>query len=146
MNTQRLTIKSQELISAMQALAGDHGHQEIRDLHLLAAMLAQPEALIHPLLAKLEIPETELAAALSQALNRLPRVSGAQAYAAQEILDILHAAEKEADRLGDDYISGEHILLGILDKGKEAAKILKSMGLTADRLLIALKSYAEISG
>jgi ATP-dependent Clp protease ATP-binding subunit ClpB len=139
MNTQRLTIKSQELISAMQALAGDHGHQEIRDLHLLAAMLAQPEALIHPLLAKLEIPETELAAALSQALNRLPRVSGAQAYAAQEILDILHAAEKEADRLGDDYISGEHILLGILDKGKEAAKILKSMGLTADRLLIALK-------
>ncbi len=139
MNTQRLTIKSQELISAMQALAGDHGHQEIRDLHLLAAMLAQPEALIHPLLAKLEIPETELAAALSQALNRLPRVSGAQAYAAQEILDILHAAEKEADRLGDDYISGEHILLGILDKGKEAAKTLKSMGLTADRLLIALK-------
>lgn len=95
MNTQRLTIKSQELISAMQALAGDHGHQEIRDLHLLAAMLAQPEALIHPLLAKLEIPETELAAALSQALNRLPRVSGAQAYAAQEILDILHAAERK---------------------------------------------------
>ncbi|HQQ68478.1 MAG TPA: Clp protease N-terminal domain-containing protein, partial [Candidatus Cloacimonadota bacterium] len=139
MNTERLTIKSQELISAMQALAGENGHQEIRDLHLLAAMLAQPEALIHPLLAKLEISEEELEARMKQALSNLPRVSGAQVYLAQEILDILHAAEKEADRLGDDYISGEHILLGLLDKGREASKILKAMGLTPDRLLKALK-------
>lgn len=139
MNTERLTIKSQELISAMQALAGENGHQEIRDLHLLSAMLTQPEALIHPLLAKLEISEEELEARMKQALSNLPRVSGAQVYLAQEILDILHAAEKEADRLGDDYISGEHILLGLLDKGREASKILKAMGLTPDRLLKALK-------
>ncbi|HPF08142.1 MAG: ATP-dependent chaperone ClpB [Candidatus Cloacimonetes bacterium] len=139
MNTQRLTIKSQELISAMQALATEHGHQEIRDLHLLKAMHAQPESLLHPLLAKLEITPSELSDKLDQVLQKLPRVQGAQGYLAQEILDILHAAEQEADRLGDDYISGEHILLGTLTKGREAATILKSLGLTHDRLLQALK-------
>lgn len=139
MNTQRLTIKSQELISAMQALAQENGHQEIRDLHLLQAMLDQPEALLHPLLAKLEIPEESIAQKLNLAMQKLARVQGAQGYLAQEILDILHAAEKEADRLGDDYISGEHILLGTLSKGKEAASILKSLGLSSDRLLHALK-------
>lgn len=139
MNTQRLTIKSQELISAMQSLAGENGHQEIRDLHLMLAMLAQPESLLHPLLAKLEISAENMQSRLEEGLRRLPRVQGAQAYLAPEILDILHAAEKEADRLGDDYISGEHILLATLYKGKEAASILKSLGLDSDRLLQALK-------
>ncbi|MCB5249434.1 MAG: Clp protease N-terminal domain-containing protein, partial [Candidatus Cloacimonadales bacterium] len=59
MNTQRLTIKSQELIATAQNLAGEYGHQEITDLHLLKAMLGQEEALIHPLLAKLEIKPEE---------------------------------------------------------------------------------------
>ncbi|MCK9334091.1 MAG: hypothetical protein M0Q99_02110, partial [Candidatus Cloacimonetes bacterium] len=82
MNTQRLTIKSQELISAMQALATEHGHQEIRDLHLLKAMQAQPESLLHPLLAKLEITPSELSDKLDQGLQKLPRVQGAQGYLA----------------------------------------------------------------
>lgn len=139
MNTQRLTIKSQELVSSMQSLAGEYGHQEINDLHLAKAMLNQAEALIHPILAKLEISESEVALELDHALIRLPRVQGAQVYLAQEILDILHDAEKAADQLGDDYISGEHILMGLLHKGKQAAGILKSRGLTPDKLLLALK-------
>ncbi|MDD3536503.1 MAG: ATP-dependent chaperone ClpB [Candidatus Cloacimonetes bacterium] len=139
MNTQRLTIKSQELISAMQSLAQEYGHQEIRDLHLVSAMQAQSESLLHPLLAKLEIPQEALSQALTQALHKLPKVRGGQVYLAQEILDILHAAEKEADRLSDDYISGEHLLLATLNKGKEAAQILKNLGLSHDTLMQALK-------
>lgn len=139
MNTQRLTIKSQELISAMQSLAQEYGHQEIRDLHLISAMQAQSESLLHPLLAKLEIPEDTLNQALTQALHKLPKVRGGQVYLAQEILDILHVAEKEADRLSDDYISGEHLLLATLNKGKEAAQILKNLGLNHDKLMQALK-------
>lgn len=139
MNTQRLTIKSQELISAMQNLAQEYGHQEIRDLHLISAMQAQGESLLHPLLAKLEIPEETLNQALTQALHKLPKVRGGQVYLAQEVLDILHAAEKEADRLSDDYISGEHLLLATLSKGKEAAQILKNLGLNHDNLMQALK-------
>ena len=139
MNTQRLTIKSQELINAMQELATENGHQQITDLHLLAAMLQQPEALIHPILSKLEIPEEELTRQTHVALQKLPRVQGGQIYMAQEVLDILHSAEKEADRLGDDYISGEHILLAMLDGKGEAAQALKSHGLTTDKLMSALK-------
>ncbi|MCB5252770.1 MAG: ATP-dependent chaperone ClpB [Candidatus Cloacimonadaceae bacterium] len=139
MNTQRLTIKSQELISAMQELATENGHQQITDLHLMTAMLQQPEALIHPILAKLEISEEELSRQIHSALQKLPKVQGGQVYLAQEILDILHAAEKEADRLGDDYISGEHILLALLSGKGEAARTLKSQGLTTDKLLSALK-------
>jgi ATP-dependent Clp protease ATP-binding subunit ClpB len=139
MNTQRLTIKSQELINAMQSLATANGHQEIRDLHLMAAMLEQSEALIHPILAKLEISDAELAAEINSALQKLPKVQGGQVYLAQEILDILHAAEKEADRLGDDYISGEHILLALLSGKGKAAQILKAHGLSPDKLLHALK-------
>ncbi len=139
MNTQRFTIKSQELINAMQELATENGHQQITDLHLLAAMLEQPEALIHPILAKLEIQEDDLSRQIHTALQRLPKVQGGQIYLAQEVLDILHLAEKEADRLGDDYISGEHILLALLSGKGEAARTLKSQGLTPDKLLDALK-------
>lgn len=139
MNTQRLTIKSQELVSAMQELATENGHQQITDLHLLAAMLDQAEALIHPILSKLEVQEDELTRQIHIALQKLPRVQGGQVYLAQEVLDIMRAAEKEADRLGDDYISGEHILLALLNSKGEAGRILKSKGITADRLLSALK-------
>ena len=139
MNTQRLTIKSQELIATAQNLAGEYGHQEITDLHLLKAMLGQEEALIHPLLAKLEIKPEEIVGELDSALRKLPRVQGAQVYLSQSILDILHDAEKVADRLGDDYISGEHILLATLSTKAEAAKILRAKGLDPDKLLQALK-------
>ncbi len=140
MNTQRFTIKSQELLAAMQEKASEYGHQEIKDLHLLAAMLAQEEGLIKPALSKLEVPLLQLTKDLEAALQKLPKVSGGtQQYLSQEVLDVLHQAEREADQLQDDYISLEHILLALLSKGKEAARILKQAGLQPDKLLLALK-------
>ncbi len=140
MNTQRFTIKSQELLEAMQAKATEYGHQEIKDLHMLAAMLAQEEGLIIPALNKLEVPLPQLTSYLEAALQKLPKVSGStQQYLAQEVLDILHQAEREADKLQDDYISLEHILLALIAKGKEAASILQKAGLQPDKLLLALK-------
>jgi ATP-dependent Clp protease ATP-binding subunit ClpB len=139
MNTQRFTIKSQETLQAMQNLAQENGHQEIRDLHLLSAMLRQSESLVVPALQKLELGIPRLEQQLEAALNKLPRVSGAQVYLSQEVLDVLHQAEREADRLQDDYISLEHVLLALLSKGKEAAALLKSAGIDHDKLLKALK-------
>ena len=139
MNTQRFTIRSQETLQAMQSLAEENGHQEIRDLHLLAAMLKQSDSLVLPALQKLEVNTTQLESQLADALTKLPRVSGAQVYLSQEVLDVLHQAEREADKLQDDYISLEHILLALLHKGKEAAKILRANGADADKLLLALK-------
>jgi len=140
MNTQRFTIKSQELLSAMQDLARERGHQEIKDLHLLLAMLAQEDGLVIPALQKLEVSVPAVQEAAEAALQKLPRVAGSsQQYLAQEVLDILHQAEQEADTLQDDYISLEHILMAMLAKGKEAAAILKKAGLQPDKLLQALK-------
>jgi len=140
MNTQRFTIKSQEMITAMQELALSNGHQEIKDLHMLAAMLEQSDSLIVPALQKLEVSLPKVQSALDMALSKLPKVSGSsQQYLSQEVLDILHQAEKEADQLQDDYISLEHLLLAMLSKGREAAAILKNSGLQTNKLLLALK-------
>ncbi len=140
MNTQRFTIKSQETISAMQELAMEHGHQEISGLHMLQAMMAQEDSLILPIMQKLELSVTGIKNQLESALQKLPRVSGAaRQYLSQEVLDILHQAEREADQLQDDYISLEHLLLALVAKGKEAANILKANGLQQNKLLQALK-------
>jgi len=139
MNTQRFTITSPQALQEMQNLATQHGHQEIRALHLLAAMLNQADTLILPALQKLEIDSAGLQNRLEEALRKLPRVSGAQVYLAQEVLDLLHQAEREADQLSDDYISLEHILLALLAKGGEAASILKAAGLDQKKLMLALK-------
>ena len=139
MNTQRFTIRSQETLQAMQALAQSYGHQEIRDLHLLAAMLQQQDSLVLPALQKLEVVPATLSSKVEDELKKLPRVSGAQVYLSKEVLDILHQSEREAERLQDEYISLEHILLGTLRKGKEAARLLREAGADADRLLLALK-------
>ncbi len=139
MNTQRFTIRSQETLQAMQALAQSYGHQEIRDLHLLAAMLQQQDSLVLPALQKLEVVPATLSSKVEDELKKLPRVSGAQVYLSKEVLDILHQSEREAEQLQDDYISLEHILLATLRKGKEAARLLREAGADADRLLLALK-------
>ncbi|MDD3464029.1 MAG: ATP-dependent chaperone ClpB [Candidatus Cloacimonetes bacterium] len=139
MNAQKLTLKSQEALQAMQALAEEYGHQEIRDLHLLAALLRQSDSLVLPALQKLEVNLSKLTGDLENALAKLPRVSGSQVYLSQEVLDVMHQAEKDADKLQDDYISLEHLLLALLEKGKEAGKLLKSMGASPDKLLLALK-------
>ncbi len=139
MNTQRFTIRSQETLQAMQALAQSYGHQEIRDLHLLAAMLQQQDSLVLPALQKLEVVPATLSSKVEDELKKLPRVSGAQVYLSKEVLDILHQSEREAERLQDEYISLEHILLATLRKGKEASRLLREAGADADRLLLALK-------
>lgn len=139
MNAQRFTLKSQEVVQDMQTLAEEYGHQEIRDLHLLAALLKQSDSLVVPALQKLEVNTSALSAEVEDALKKLPRVSGAQVYLSQEVLDILHQAESDADKLQDDYISLEHLLLALLQKGKEATQLLRAAGADPDKLLLALK-------
>ena len=143
MNTQRFTLKSQELINAMQELAVSRGHQEIRDLHLLMAMLEMEDGLVVPVLQKLEVPLPLLHDRLEASLQKIPRVSGGEIYLSREMLDIFHQAEKEADLMSDEYISLEHLFLALLEKGKSAPELLKGMGIRHDAVLRALK---EIRG
>jgi len=140
MNTQRFTLKSQEALQAMQSMAMEYSHQEITDLHLLGAMLGMEEGLVRPVLLKLEASVETIQSDLEQALKKLPRVSGSsQVYLSQNVLDILHHSEKEADKLQDDYISLEHLLTALVLKGREAAAILKRHKVDPDRILAVLK-------
>ncbi|MFA5509504.1 MAG: Clp protease N-terminal domain-containing protein, partial [Candidatus Cloacimonadaceae bacterium] len=99
MNADRFTIKSQEALQAMHHLASERGHQELRNIHLLSAMLAQEDTLIQPVLQKLEIDAGALQMSLLEALNKLPQVTGAQQYMGQEVLEVLQQAEKDAQKL-----------------------------------------------
>lgn len=139
MNIERFTLKSQEAIQSMQAIASQRGHQEIRALHLLAAMLQQTDTLVLPVLQKLEVNPAALSQLLEAELIKLPRVSGAQSYLSNEVLELLNQSEKEAAKFKDDYISVEHLLLALIQKGGSSAKLLQSMGLTVDSLLKVLK-------
>ncbi|PKN78080.1 MAG: ATP-dependent chaperone ClpB [Candidatus Cloacimonetes bacterium HGW-Cloacimonetes-1] len=140
MNTQRFTVKSQELLQAMQSIATERGHQEVCDLHLLLAMLEAEDSLVHPMLAKLEVPIGTLREETESLLHKLPKINGStQIYMAQDTLDILHQAEKEADKLHDDFISQEHIFIAMLSRGKEVSRLFKQHGITLDRVLKVLK-------
>ncbi len=140
MNLQRFTIKAQEMLQTAQQQAAEFNHQEISELHLLKAMLSQDESLVKPVLQKLEVPLNQLEDKLEQALAKLPRIRGdGQQYLSQAALNILNQAEKEAEKLQDEYISLEHILLALIHKGKEANQLLGSVGVTPDNIMKALK-------
>ncbi len=140
MNLQRFTIKAQEMLQNAQQTATEHGHQEIGELHILKAMLGQEDSLVRPVLQKLEVSLPLTEQKLDSELAKLPRVQGAsQQYLSQPALNILNQADKEAEKLQDEYISLEHILLALVHKGKETAQLLGSVGVTSDKILMALK-------
>jgi len=145
MNLERLTLKSQEALQAAQSSAVAHGHVEVDVEHLLGALLADPDGLVPRLLKRMDAPAELLAAELERELARRPKVAGPGAepgkvYLSQRLSRVLVAAEKEARRLKDEYVSVEHLLLAILDESSTgtASKALRGAGVDRDRLLAAL--------
>jgi ATP-dependent Clp protease ATP-binding subunit ClpB len=145
MDLNKLTQKSQEAVQAAQAKALRYGHQEVDGEHLLSALLEQPEGLVPRLLERMDVAVGDLRAALEQALDRRPSVSGPGAeagkvYVTNRLQRLLLAAQDEAARLKDEYVSVEHLILAFLDEGEstEAGRILARHGVTRDRFLAAL--------
>ena len=136
----KLTIKAQEALGRSQKLAGDHGHQQIEPVHLLLALLDEPEGLGRTLIRKIGADANLLANRAEEALARLPKVSGAgQLYYSHATGSLLEAAGQEAGQLRDEFISVEHLLLALAaDKG-EAGVLLRDAGISRDSLLQVLK-------
>ena len=147
MRFDKFTIKSQELIQNSQALATQHGHQQIEPEHLLAAMLAEPEGITGTMLRKLGVAPDDIARATADAVDKLPRVSGSgmgEAYLSARTRSALEAAFAEATQMKDEFVSIEHIFVAILEeKQGEAAGILARAGVTKD---LILKVLLEIRG
>src|SRR6059036_3336875 len=138
----RLTIKAQEALAEAQKLAEKAGHQQLDVEHLALALVRQREGLTQSLLNKLGADPAVLARALEQELKKIPQVSGSGATGVAGITprlrDVFSAAEQEAERFKDEYLSTEHLLLAIVDAGGTAAGVLKRQGVSKDRLYAAL--------
>jgi ATP-dependent Clp protease ATP-binding subunit ClpB len=147
MQMDRLTIKSQEALQEAQRIAHGYSHQEIDGEHLLLAMLGQAESLIPDLLQKLGVSSAKLKTDLESELGRRHKVQGittSDVYVGNSLKKTLDAAQSEAEKLKDSYVSTEHLLLGLLDAGGTSLKkIFQTHGLKRDSVL---KALAELRG
>ncbi len=145
MDINKFTLKSQEALQAAQTKAIRYGHLEIDGEHLMLALLEQPEGLIPRIFHKMEVPVDEIKKRLEEELSKRPKVSGPGAEAGKVYLTtrlnkLLIAAEDEAKRLKDEYVSVEHIVLAFIKEGisTPVGRVLKDFNVTEDRFLQAL--------
>ncbi len=136
----RLTVKAQEALQAAQSIADQHSHQALEPEHLLLALLQQREGVVGPILAKLGARPEAIQRALEQELGRLPRVQGGgQQYVSDRLRAALDRAQQEAERLKDEYVSTEHLLVGLAqERDGVAARALAAHGVTPDGIYRAL--------
>ncbi len=144
MDINRFTEKLQEAIRSAQSKAVRYGHQQIDVEHLLGALLEQEGGLAPSILAKAGVAVPNLQRRIESELERMPKVSGPgggpdQVYVTTRLNRLLTAAEDEAQKLKDEYISVEHVLLAALDDQGAAGRLLKEFGLTRERLMQALR-------
>ncbi|MER7367901.1 ATP-dependent chaperone ClpB [Nonomuraea wenchangensis] len=145
MDPNRMTQKSQEALHDAQTKALRFGHTEVDGEHLLLALLDQPEGLAPRLLEQAGADPRRLHADLEDELSRRPKVSGpgaapGQVFVTQRLSRLLDAADREARRLKDEYVSVEHLLLALIEEGSTTAsgRLMHGQGLSRDRFLEAL--------
>ena len=141
MAVDQYTVRAQEAIAAAQALAQEREQQIIEPAHLLVALLDAREGIVAPLLERAGTEITALRAEAVTAVERLPVVRGAsQQHISQALRDVLKRAGREAERLGDEYISTEHLLVALVGEPSPARDALAAAGVTHDALLEAMQA------
>ena len=145
MNFNNYTQKSLEAVQLAQSLARQNHNQQLEQIHLLCAMLSQEGGLVPQLLRKLDMSVESLSAAANAEMNKLPRVSGSREadrfYVSADLDAAFASAEEQAGNMRDEYISVEHLLLGLLDSARGAVKNLFEMyRLTRENVLQALQT------
>lgn len=142
MNINRLTEKAQEALLAAQKLAEEQSHTQVDTEHLLYTLAGQEGGIVPQILSKLGVDTRFIIRQLDSELERIPKAYGpVQVYISPRLKQVLDAAEKEAGRFKDEYISTEHLLLAILETDNtSAARILKGYGVTKDRVYQTLAS------
>src|SRR5690242_16146635 len=147
MNIEKYTERARGFIQSAQSLAVRDGHQQFSPLHLLKVLLDDSEGLAGGLIDRAGGNSRAILKATEDALNKLPKVSGAgagQIYLAPELARAFDAAEKAAEKAGDSFVTVERLLLGLtMEKGSEAAKILSKGGVTPQNLNAAIESLRK---
>ena len=136
----KLTVKAQEALQAAQEMGGRSGQQQIEPLHILWALLAQGDGVVPPLLEKLGVSPASLAGEVEKQIERLPKISGvSEQYLSKSSNEVLERAFEEAQRLKDEYVSTEHILLSIAAASSDpAGQLLARKGASHDSILQAM--------
>jgi ATP-dependent Clp protease ATP-binding subunit ClpB len=142
MNANNLTTKSQEALSEAVRRAAAAGHPNVEPVHLLLALLAQPDGTASPLLEAVGAAPATVMAKAEELLRRLPSASGATVAApnlSRQSLAVLNDAAERGSELGDAYVSTEHLLVGLTEAGGDVSTALRSLGATPDALLGAFE-------
>jgi ATP-dependent Clp protease ATP-binding subunit ClpB len=135
----KLTLKAQEAVQAAQDMAAKRHHQQMDPEHLLLALVEQMDGVVLPLLKKLGADPNRIKADIEEALNKLPRVEGlVQTYLSPRLGRLFDKAEQEAERLKDEYVSTEHLLIAEADGDGVARDILARHGVNKDRIFTVL--------
>ena len=146
MNIEQMTQKTREALQAAQRIAVEYSNNAVEQEHLLAALAQQQDGLIPQMLQTLGIDANAFAQAALQKVETLPRVTGSgrdpeKIYISNDLDRALNAAEQQAKQMKDEYISVEHVFLGILQRpGKTANEIFKAFSLTAEKFMQQLRT------
>ncbi len=152
MDINQFTLNAQNAVQTAQSLASEYGQQQVDNEHLFLALLRQEESVVEPVLKKIGADPATLDMSLEKDIAGLPKVEGGgQIYATPRLSKTLDAAHKEADKMKDEYVSTEHILLALLDASGAQGhpedwgvkKLVKQYHLNRDKVLSAL---AEVRG
>ena len=146
MNMNQLTQKSLAAIQAAQAIATEHGNPQIEQAHLLLALVSDGEGFIPQLLTAMGMTVPSFQAAVRAEVDKLPKVSGSgreadKVYVAQDVDKALKAAESSAQSMKDEYISVEHLFLGLLEQAnRPLSELFRTYNVTREKVMQALAS------
>ena len=147
MNLDKFTSKSQEALRSSQEIAITKSQQQVDVFHLLYALLAQENSIVPTIIRKMEVDIKFLKTAINEEIDRLPKTSNfggvGQIFITPEVMIVLNSAEQEAGRMGDDFVSTEHLLLGILRERTNAGRFMEINKINYDNVL---KIMQEVRG
>ncbi len=139
MKLDKFTLKAQEALQDAQSIARRRDHQQVDVEHVLQALVTQPEGIVPPVLQKIGVNLDLLDDRLEAELKKIPSVHGGETYIAQRLAKALDRAEDIAKTLGDEYTSTEHLLASFADEKRGGGDVLRSVGVTKDRVLQVVK-------
>ena len=143
MNFQNFTIKSQEVVQKAVQIAQSNQNQVLEPVHLLKAVMSDDDSVVKFVFQKLDVAATMIERSLDEQLSRLPKVSGGEPYLSSDSNKVFEKANAFATENGDQYVTVEAILIGLLSVNSPASKILKDAGATEDALKMAINELRQ---